>query len=96
MKQNDTVFQSFSLQTDSSKFCARSRNLLLLRAPSDYATVTMNDMIRKITDDTDANCRSDNMSRTGAKFSNQTHRDVDPMLTTFYRSLQSSKRTKVF
>ena len=55
----------------------------------------MNNMIRKIADNTETDCRSYNISCTGAKFSDQPHRDVDSLLAEFSRSLPSLKRPKV-
>jgi len=94
MEQMDPVFQGLSFQSDSGKRGARGCDLLLLSSPGDYASVAMNNMIRKVPDDTDADCRPYDMSRTSAKLSDQPHRDVDPMLTTFWRSLLSLKRTE--
>lgn len=95
MEQMDPVFQGLSFQSDSSKRGAGRCDLLLLSSPSDYASVAMNNMIRKVADNADTDCRSDNMPRTGTKFSDQTHRDGDPLPTTRSRSLLRSKRTKV-
>jgi hypothetical protein len=94
MEQMDPVFQGLSFQSNSSKRSAGGCDLLLLSSPSDYASVAMNNMIRKVRDDTDADCRPDDMSRTSAKLSDQSHRDVDPLLTAFWRSLLSLKWTE--
>jgi len=96
MEQEDPVFQGLSFQLDSRKRGASGCDLLLQSAPSNYASVAMNNMIRKVPDDTDADCRPDNMSRTSAKLSDQTHLDSDPLLTTFPRSLPSLGRASGF
>jgi hypothetical protein len=69
MEQMDPVFQGLSFQSDSGKRGARGCDLLLLSSPGDYASVAMNNMIRKVPDDTDADCRPYDMSRTSAKLS---------------------------
>jgi len=96
MEQEDPVFQGLSFQSDSRKRGAGGCDLLLQSAPSNYASVAMNNMIRKVPDDTDTDCRPDNMSRTSAKLSDQTHLDGDPLLTTFPRSLPSLGRASRF
>jgi hypothetical protein len=73
MEQKDPMLQGLSFKSDSSKCGVGECDLLLQSAPSDYATVAMNNMIRKVSNDTDADCRPDNMSRTSAKLSNQPH-----------------------
>lgn len=65
--------------------------MLLLRAPSNYASVTMNDMIRKVRDDTDARCWSNNMPRPDPKLSDQTHRDAFPLPRTSCRKLRADE-----
>jgi hypothetical protein len=73
MEQKDPVFQGLSFRSDSGERGAGGCDLLLQIAPSDYASVAMNSMIRKVPDDTDADCGPNNVSRTSTKLSYQPH-----------------------